>query len=117
MYVCMYRGCPSWNCPWNRAIQLGLGEGPIRIVGPISQPRSIIYTASRTLDHTRALYVRFLNQLYSRQLPKDVLHPHVGGTVTHRAREFGTCETKRSSNSCYLFHSGKWHLAFFSVGN
>ena len=68
MYVCMYRGRPSWNCPWNRAIQLGLGEGLVGIVGPISQPRGTIDTASRTLVHTRALNVRFLNQLYSRQL-------------------------------------------------
>ena len=54
--------------PWDWAFQLGLGEGPIRIVGPISQPLSIINTASLELDHTCALNVRFLNQLYSRQL-------------------------------------------------
>ena len=64
----MYRIRPSWKCPWNRAIQLGLGEGPIGIVGPIFKPRGTIDTASHTLDHTRALNVHFLNQLYSRQL-------------------------------------------------
>ena len=51
-------------------VQLGLGdrEEPINKVGPMSQPRCAIDTASRTLDHTRALNVRFLNQLYSRQV-------------------------------------------------
>ena len=44
MYVCR----PSWNCPWNRAIQLGLGEGPIRIVGPMSQP-FIVPTELKTM--------------------------------------------------------------------
>ena len=39
MYVCMYRGRPSWRCPWDRAFQLGQGEGPIGLVGPISQPQ------------------------------------------------------------------------------
>ena len=66
--MCMYRGCPSWNCPWNREIQLGLGEGPIGIVDPISQPRGTNDTVSLMLDHTHALNLRFLNQLYSRQL-------------------------------------------------
>ena len=59
MYVCMYRGRPSWICPWDRAFQLGQGEGPIRIVGPISQPRGIIDTASLTPDRTRALVYAF----------------------------------------------------------
>ena len=26
LYVCMYRGRLLWNCPWNRAIQLGLSD-------------------------------------------------------------------------------------------
>ena len=68
MYVCMYIGRPSWRYPWDRAFQLGQGEGPIGLVGPISQPRGTINTASLTLDHTYALNVRFLNQLYFRQL-------------------------------------------------
>ena len=59
MYVCMYRGRPSWNCPWEGAIQLGQGEGPIGIVGPISQPRGTNGTASLTLDHTYALLCVF----------------------------------------------------------
>ena len=52
--VCMYRGRPSWNCPWEGAIQLGQGEGPIGIVGPISQPRRTNGTASLTLERTSA---------------------------------------------------------------
>ena len=52
--VCMYRGRPSWNCPWEAAIQLGQGEGPIGIVGPISQPRGTNGTASLTLERTSA---------------------------------------------------------------
>ena len=55
-YVCMYRGRPSWRCPWDRAFQLGQGEGPIGLVGPISQPRGTIDTASLTLVHTCLLY-------------------------------------------------------------
>ena len=45
-YVCMYRGHPSWRCPWDRAFQLAQGEGPIGFLGPISQPRGTIDTAS-----------------------------------------------------------------------
>ena len=52
--VCMYRGRPSWNCPWKGAIQPGQGEGPIGIVGPISQPRGTNGTASLTLERTSA---------------------------------------------------------------
>ena len=54
--VCMYRGCPSWNCPWNWAVQLGLGEGPINKVDPMSQPHSTIDTMLRMLAHTCTLY-------------------------------------------------------------
>ena len=68
MYVFRYRGCPSWNCPLLRAVQLSLGDRPINKVGPMSQPRGTIDTASRMLYHTHALNVRFLTQLYSRQL-------------------------------------------------
>ena len=62
-HVCMYRGRPSWNCTLLRAIQLGQGEGPIGIVGPMSQTRSIIDTASRTLDHTNTFLMYFLYEL------------------------------------------------------
>ena len=54
MYLCMYRGRPSWRCPWDWAFQLGQGEGPIGIVVRISQPRGIIDTASLKLDLTCA---------------------------------------------------------------
>ena len=47
---------------------LAKGGGPIGIVGPISQPHGTNGTASLTLDHTYALNVRFLSQLYFRQL-------------------------------------------------
>ena len=62
MYVCMYRGRPSWRCPWDRAFQLGQGEGPIGLVGPISQPRGTNDTASLTGSYLRTC-VRFLSQL------------------------------------------------------
>ena len=42
------------------AFKLGQGEGPIGIVGPISQPHGIIDTASLTLNHTHAFNMRFL---------------------------------------------------------
>ena len=58
-YVCMYRGRPSWRCPWDRAFQLGQGEGPIGLVHPISQPRGTNGTASLTLNHTYALICAF----------------------------------------------------------
>ena len=61
-YVCMEAAlCGITHC--SRAVQLGLGEGPIGVAGPISQPRGIIDTVSRVLDHTCAINVRFLNQL------------------------------------------------------
>ena len=59
VYVCMYKGRPSWRCPWDWAFQLGQGERPIGLVGPISQPRCTIDTASLTLDHTYALVRAF----------------------------------------------------------
>ena len=52
MYVCIevaLRGVPMGS-----GVKLGPGEGPIEIVGPMSQPRGTIDTASRTLDHTHA---------------------------------------------------------------
>ena len=50
--ICMYRGCPLWNCPWDRAFQLDLGDGPINKVSPMSQACGAIDTASRTVIHT-----------------------------------------------------------------
>ena len=72
----MYRGSPLWRCPWDRAFQLGQGEGPIGFVGPISQPRGTTDSASLTLEHTSTLCA----------FSKDVLYLYVGGTVTHRAQ-------------------------------
>ena len=45
--------------PWDWAVQLGQGQGPIGLVGPISQPRGTIDTASLMLDHTNALMCAF----------------------------------------------------------
>ena len=81
MYVCMYRGRPLWRCPWDWAFQLGQGEGPIGLVGPISQPRGTIGTHAGSYLRTN---VRFLSKLYFRQL--SVLCPHVGGTETHQTQ-------------------------------
>ena len=52
----MYGGRPLWNCQWERGIQLGQGEGPIGIVGPMSKPYGTIDTASRKLIPTCLLY-------------------------------------------------------------
>ena len=67
MYVCMYIdiGRPSWNCPLLWAVQLGLGEGPIGIVGPISKPRGTSNSASLKLYHTYALVFSDLTLLYA----------------------------------------------------
>ena len=54
----MYRGCPSRNCPWKGAIQLGQGEGPIGLVGPIAQPRGTNDTASKK----RVVFVTFFRE-------------------------------------------------------
>ena len=59
MHACMYRGHLSWKCPWDRAFQLGQGEGPIGLMGPISQPRSTNDTALLMLGHTCALVCVF----------------------------------------------------------
>ena len=59
---------PFVEVPMGSGVQLGLGEGPIKKVGPMSQPRGTFDTALCTLYHTHALNVHFLKQLYSRQL-------------------------------------------------
>ena len=56
MYVCIEVALCG-DAHW--AFQLGQGEGSIWIVGPMSQPRGIIDTASLTLDHTFALVCVF----------------------------------------------------------
>ena len=49
----MLKGCPSWKCPWyGHSNWAKGGEGPIGLVGPISQPRGTIDTTSLTLGHT-----------------------------------------------------------------
>ena len=58
-YVCMYRGRPSCSCPRDWVFQLGQGEGTIGIMGPISQPRGTVDTASLTLYHTHAFTCAF----------------------------------------------------------
>ena len=65
-------------------IQLGLGEGPIKKVGSMSQPRGAIDTVSCTLTHTHAMMC-FLGQLYSRQLRVSRVLIY-RGAVTRRAR-------------------------------
>ena len=69
-------------------VQLGLGEGPNKKVGPMSRPRGTIDTASRTLTYTYAI-MRFLGQLYSkaakgvsRQKIGVRPHPHEPKTIT-----------------------------------
>ena len=93
MYVCIYRGRPWWRCPWDRAFQLGLGEGPIGIVDPISQPRDTIDTASSTLICTHA-HRRFPNQLYSRQL-RETCFLIYKGAESHRGRRNRFCPCQR----------------------
>ena len=57
LYVCIEVAlCGDAHGP---RFQLGLGEGPIGLVGPISQPRGAIDTASLTLDDTSALVCVF----------------------------------------------------------
>ena len=82
MYQCIevaLRGVPMGS-----GVQLGLGEGPIK-VGPISQPRGIIDTR-----HSRWTVLAHLCAFSDPTLlksAKGVLFPHVGGTVTHRTLE------------------------------
>ena len=65
------------------SVQLGLGEGPIDKVGPMSQPRGTIDTASRTLVPTNARGVLGPTLLWA---AKGDLIPHIGGVGSHRAR-------------------------------
>ena len=60
MYVCIEVALRG-DAHGERAFQLGQGEGPIGIVGPISQPRSTIGTASLTLIRTNARGVFWIN--------------------------------------------------------
>ena len=69
--------------PINRAVQLGQGEVPIGIVGPMSQPRDIIDATSLTLYRTKALMMSVLIQLYSRELRETCILMY-GGTELHR---------------------------------
>ena len=55
MYVCMYVCMlPFMELPMGSGVQLGLGEGPIGIMGPISHPRGTIDNMSRKLTSTNA---------------------------------------------------------------
>ena len=48
--VSMYRGCPSWNCPWNRA-----SNSAHQKVGSMSQPRGYHrsrFTHAGSYSHT-----------------------------------------------------------------
>ena len=47
--------------PMESGVQLGLGEGPINKVGPMSQPRGTINTASRTLICTYPICIFQIN--------------------------------------------------------
>ena len=66
MYVCIEVAFVEF--PMESGVQLGLGEGPIKKVGPMSQPRGYHQshvTHAGSYMHTMCA---FCNQLYSRQL-------------------------------------------------
>ena len=65
-------------------VQLGLGEGPINEMGPLSQPCGPIDTASRTLAPSKAQGVFGPTLLWA---AKGDLIPHIGGVVSHRAHK------------------------------
>ena len=67
----------------------GPGEGAINKVGPMSQPCSIIDTASRTMICTNT-QVRSPNQLYSRQLRVTCTLIY-RGAVSHQANKRKIC--------------------------
>ena len=77
-----FREQETWRCPWKRAVQ---GEGPIGLMGPISQPRGTIDTVSRTLLHTNTLLCVFCSIFYSWQL-RAICILICRGAVSHRAR-------------------------------
>ena len=66
-----------------KGVQLGLEEGLINIVGPMSQLRGTIDTASCMLECTNA-HMCFPSRLYSRQLRVSCTLIY-RGEVTHRA--------------------------------
>ena len=69
---------------------IGHSNWPIGIVGPISQPRGTIDTASLTLTHTCTLVCAFCSQLYSGQLRVswDRMQEETG---SHQARTSSLC--------------------------
>ena len=69
--------------PMESSVQLDLGEGPIKKVGPMSQPRVTIDTASGTLIPVCTLGAFGSTLLWT---AKGDLIPHAGGAVSHRAR-------------------------------
>ena len=71
--------------PMGSGVQLGLGEGPINEVVPMSKPCGTINTVSRTLYHTHALNGYFLKQCYSRQLRVTCILI-CRGAASHRAQ-------------------------------
>ena len=81
----MYRGRPLWNCPWNRAIQLGLGKGLIGIVGSMSQFRWNHRSRVTRADMYSHTIVCFPYQIYSGQL-RVIRILIFRGAVSHRAR-------------------------------
>ena len=69
-------------------VQLGLGEGPIGIVGPMSQPRGNHW--SLMLSRTSGAQWRFPSQLYSGQLRVTCILI-CRGAVSHRSRNGPNC--------------------------
>ena len=68
-YVCICIEVTFRGVPMELGINWAWVRGPSK-VGPMSQPRSTINAASRTLDQTHAC-MRFLSQLYSRHDRSD----------------------------------------------
>ena len=96
----------NWISVLPRKVQLNLGEGPIGIVGPMSQTRGIIDVASLTLYRTNALMMRVLIQLYSGQL-RETCTLMYRGTELHWARILKWCFINKYPNIMLsLFQSG-----------
>ena len=72
-----------------RGVQLGLGEGPIKSGSNVPTPRYHQYRVTHAGSYSRT-HVRFLNQLYSRQLRVSCFLMF-RGAVTHRARTSTPC--------------------------